>query len=237
MKILDIEGIEIFNSVYEYLDSNMYLFFPSESEAILVDPHVDKEFLSIIQKKKVQKTYIFLTHEHTDHTSGIYWYQENLECEIICQSSCAEYISNKRKMRPLLTYLILEEKDRLEGTSQLEKFKKEFIVHTYEADVTYDDNLRFRIGEIEVLFEHIPGHSMGSSLILLNGKIAFTGDSLLKEIPVITRFPASNHNQYIEYTLPILSSLDPEMIILPGHGEPFYLKEMIVEGKLNIEYK
>ena len=237
MKVLNIEGIEIFNSVYEYLDSNMYLLFPTDCEAILIDPHVDKEFLSIIEEKKVKKTYIFLTHEHTDHTSGIYWYQENLDCEIICQSMCAEYISNKRKMRPLLTYLILEEKDRLEGTFQLEKFKKEYSHRTYEADVTYDENLRIKIGDMDVLFEHIPGHSMGSSLITLKGKIAFTGDSLLRENPVITRFPGSNHQLYIERTLPKLSSLYPEIYILPGHGELFRLKEMMTDGKLHIEYK
>lgn len=237
MRVLNISGIEVFNSVYEYLDSNMYVFFPCEGTAIIIDPHKDEDCLSLLRQRKTRKVIIILTHEHTDHTSGIYWYQEEFESELICQKECAAYLSNKRSMRPLLTYLILEEKDHNEGTHLLEKFKGEYVVRTYEADKTFIEQSEFQIGVFDFHLEHIPGHSKGSSLIIMNKAIAFTGDSLMKVNPVITRFPGSDHNQYVEYTLPKLSALEPEMTILPGHGEPFVLKELIVNGKLNIEYR
>ena len=100
MKVTNIAGIEIFSSVYEYLDSNMYVFFPSDGEAIIVDPHVDAESLTLLKKKEVKRIYIILTHEHTDHTSGIYWYQEHFNSQIICQKECSAHIANKRAMRP-----------------------------------------------------------------------------------------------------------------------------------------
>ena len=237
MNSFNIDGIEIFNSVYEYLDSNMYLFFPTESESVLIDPHISQDILSIIQKKGTKKIYIILTHEHTDHTSGVYWYQGKLSCEIVCQKNCAAYILEKQKRLPILISFILEERDRTNGTHFLDKFKNEYIPRSYTTDKSFEDSLDLKIGECLLHLVSIPGHSKGSSLIIVNDTFAFTGDSLMKDNPVITRFPGSNHSQYIEHTLPILSSLNPEMIILPGHGEPFYLKEMIVEGKLNIEYK
>lgn len=237
MRVLNICGVEIFSSVYEYLDSNMYVFFPCERTAIIIDPHKDEDCLGLLKQRKTKRVVIILTHEHTDHTSGLYWFQERFECELICQKECAAYLSNKRSMRPLLTYLILEEKDHREGTHLLEKFKKEYVIRTYEADKTFNEHFEFRVGNFDVLLKHIPGHSKGSSMIVINSTIVFTGDSLMKVNPVITRFPGSDHNQYIENTLPKLSALNPEMTILPGHGNPFVLKELVVNGKLNIEYK
>lgn len=237
MNVTNIAGIEIFNSIYEYLDSNMYVIFPCEGEAIIVDPHVDTECLSLLKERKVSRVFIILTHEHTDHTSGIYWYHSYFESKLICQKNCAVHISDIKKMRPLLISFVLEEHDRENGTHYLEKFKSEYCIRTYKPDITFDNSYYFTIGCMNLHFVHIPGHSKGSTLIVVNDKIAFTGDSLMRFNPVITRFPGSDHKLYIEYTLPILSSLPKEIVILPGHGDTFPLNELIVDGKLNIDYK
>lgn len=237
MNVTNIAGIEIFCSVYEYLDSNMYVFFPCAGEAVIVDPHVDAECLSLLKGRKVSRVDIILTHEHTDHTSGIYSYQAQFDSHIICQKECAVHIANKRAMRPLLTYLILEERDQVNGTHLFEKFKEEYVIHTYQAEQTFEECYDIRIGDVKIHFVHIPGHSKGSTLIIVNNKIAFTGDSLMRVNPVITRFPGSDHKLYVEYALPILSSLPEEMVILPGHGDSFLMKELIIDGKLNIDYK
>jgi len=237
MNVTHIAGIEIFSSVYEYLDSNMYVFFPCEGEAIIVDPHVDAECLALLKEREVGKVFIILTHEHTDHTSGVYWYQSYFESKLICQKNCAIHISDIRRMRPLLISFVLEEHDRENGTHYLEKFKSEYCIRSYKPDITFDDLYYITIGRLNLHFAHIPGHSKGSALIVVNDKLAFTGDSLMRVNPVITRFPGSDHKLYVEYTLPILSNLPEEMVIFPGHGEAFSLKELIVDGKLNIDYK
>lgn len=236
MKVFNIAGIEIFSSIYEYLDSNMYVLLTCDEEAVIIDPHIDEACLSLLKKKNIKRINIILTHEHTDHTSGIFWYQERFDCQIICQKECAVFISDKRRMRPLLIMFTLEEHDRMDGTNRLEQFKKDYVIRTYQANIEYDKSYDYTIGGYNFHFEHIPGHSKGSSLIVLNNKIAFTGDSLMKANPVITRFPGSNHQLYVEYTLPILSSLSNEIEVLPGHGEPFSIKDMMVDGNLNIDY-
>ncbi len=237
MKVFHIDGIEVLNSIYEYLDSNMYLLFPCEGKAIIVDPHKSVECSDLLRERGVNDVIIILTHEHSDHTSGIYWYQEQFDCKLICQKFCATHISKERAMRPILISFILEEQDREKGTHQLQKFKEDYSIHTYTADITFDESYDYRIGELRIHLEHIPGHSNGSSLIIINNAFAFTGDSLMRENPVITRFPGSNHNLYLEKTLPKLANLDSQMVIFPGHGVPFEMKDMIVNGTLHIDYK
>ena len=68
-------------------------------------------------------------------------------------------------------------------------------------------------------FHHIPGHSQGSCCILLNNKVLFTGDSLLAEYPVITRFPGGSSKDYKNISLPFLKSLNPNLVVYPGHGK------------------
>ena len=53
----------------------------------------------------------------------------------------------------------------------------------------------------------------------------FTGDTLLGDNAAITRFPGGNTNDYKHIALPYLRSLDKNLIVMPGHGEPFVLSD------------
>ena len=70
-----------------------------------------------------------------------------------------------------------------------------------------------------------PGHSEGSSCYNLFGQMVFTGDSLLQNNAAILRFPESNKEDYYHITRPFLQSLPIDTIIMPGHGDPFMLKD------------
>ena len=58
-----------------------------------------------------------------------------------------------------------------------------------------------------------------------NDKYIFTGDSLIQNTPTITRFKTSNNATYESTTRPFLKSLDKNMLVFPGHGEPFKISE------------
>jgi len=61
---------------------------------------------------------------------------------------------------------------------------------------------------------------------------------LLKDIPIITRFPGSSQSDYEQITLPILrKKLRNNMTLFPGHGNPFIVNEIIKEGKLNVQFR
>lgn len=237
MNKLPFSDIELYSSVYDFIDSNMYLLI-SNNEALIIDPHKNEQATELFKRNKIQKVVIMLTHEHSDHISGIWWYIENFECKIICSEKCEKKISCKKSTRPMLLAFKIEEEDRKNGTNNLEQFNNEFVWTTYEADITYEKSMHYSWQNHEFEFYAIRGHSEGSSLIILDKKYAFTGDSLLKKYPIIVSFPKGNRKTYIDETLPLFEkTLNPDMTIFPGHGEPFALKDIMSDGKIKVEIR
>lgn len=239
MKLEEIRLGEVFLflSVYQYINSNMYVLL-ADNEALILDPHKNEELTDLLNSRGINKATILLTHEHHDHTSGVYWYQENFKSKLVCQQNAAECISKKQYLRPTLIAFLLGEEDQVNGTHTYDEFKRSFEPRQYYADITYSEQYAFNWHGHNLKFYHIPGHSAGSSLIVLDGKCAFTGDSLLKDLSIITRFPGSNKQEYLNKTLPLLYRvLLPEMTILPGHGKPFILNEIMENNQINVQFR
>lgn len=235
MDLFHVDGLTVYRSVYKYINSNMYILV-EDDRALVIDPHEDVEAIGLLEK--VKNIVILLTHEHTDHTSGIYWFQQRFPCNLICTKNCSDYISMEENRRPILISFILEEQDRLNGTNLLEEFKKQYVPHTHKADITFEDSLVEPWGGHRLEFFKVLGHSTGSCGIILDNKIAFMGDSLMKDLPIITRFPRGNKKIYINETLPFLEQkLKKEMMIMPGHGDPFLLNDIMKGGKINVEFR
>ncbi len=235
MDFFHIDDLTIYRSVYKYINSNMYILV-EEDRALVVDPHEDVDAISLLEK--VKNVIILLTHEHTDHTSGIYWFQQKFPSKLICTKKCSDYISLEGNRRPILISFILEEQDRLNGTNLLEEFKKQYVPQTYKADITFEDSLIEQWGSHKLEFFKVLGHSPGSCGIIFDNKIAFMGDSLMKDLPIITRFPRGNKKVYINETLPFLEQkLKEDMMIMPGHGNPFLLSDIMKGGKINVEFR
>ena len=229
--------ITLLHSVYEHINSNMYVLL-AEDEALIIDPHKNEELTDLIQNKGIERVTILLTHEHHDHTTGVYWYQDNFESTLICQRNAAGYIARKQYLRPTLIAFILGEEDHINGTNIYDEFKKSFVPRQYYADIAFAEQYTLNWKNYHFLFYHIPGHSAGSSLIILNGNYAFTGDSLLKDLPIIIRFPGSNKEDYLSTTYPLLSRvLLPDTTILPGHGKPFVLKEIMNNNQIYVQFR
>ena len=229
MNEIRLGGVVLLTSVYEHINSNMYVLL-ADDESFIIDPHKNVNLTELLKSKGISKVTILLTHEHHDHTTGVYWYQENFESTLICQQNAAEYIA--------LIAFILGEEDHIKGTHLYDEFKKSFVPRQYFADITFTDQYTLNWKGHQFVFYHIPGHSAGSSLIILNGKFAFTGDSLLKDLPIIIRFPGSNKEDYLSTTYPLLSRLlKPDMTILPGHGRPFALKEIMNNNHIYVQFR
>lgn len=229
--------ITLLHSVYEHINSNMYVLL-AENEALIIDPHKNEELTDLLKDKGIKRVTILLTHEHHDHTTGVYWYQEQFESILICQHNAAEYIARRQYLRPTLIAFILGEEDRINGTHVYDDFKKSFVPKQYYANITYEEEYTLNWHNYIFQFYYIPGHSQGSGLIVMNGQYVFTGDSLLKDLPIIIRFPGSSKADYESITMPLLSRLlTSEMTILPGHGAPFVLKEIMENNKIYVQFR
>ncbi|RAX51902.1 hypothetical protein CCY99_08055 [Helicobacter sp. 16-1353] len=231
ISIYNIENLSIYRFVFRYIDSNMYVIIEN-NEALIIDPHFSKSMQKLLYENQIKNILVLLTHEHYDHICGIDWLSKHFNITLICQKACAKSIL--KNTRPLLISFILEERDRLNGTNNLEHFNKEYKAFSYNADIIFDDKFFYKWQNHHLAFYATPGHSFGSCCIVFDDKIIFSGDSLFKDIPIITRFPGGNTKDYKNITIPFLESLDRNLIVLSGHKESFRLIDVFLGEKINV---
>ena len=221
------QSLKVFTS--PYIGENMYVVLKN-TQALAIDPNDSEDALDFLKKNGVQDVTVFLTHEHPDHTCGVPVLKQNFKTKLICQQLCAEYIADKNNNRPIILELILRFQDEKNGTNTAETYP--YPKHEYACvpDLIFEENLIYDWQGEHFVFHYTPGHSKGSCCIVWNDNAVFTGDSCLKNMPVITRFPRGSTKHYNTITKPYLDSLNDEMIVLPGHGQIFSMKEIRVKA-------
>ena len=104
-----------------------------------------------------------------------------------------------------------------------------YSVHVTSQDAamlpSYDEILQdddvIRVGRLKLHTIHTPGHTPGSMCFLIEGSpVLFSGDTLFPGGPGNTSFEGGNFEQIIKSIDDrLFAKLDPETIILPGHGD------------------
>lgn len=204
------------------IPSNCYVISNKiNNSCIIVDPGTQdcKELLSVLQQEYLIPEFIILTHEHIDHTIGIYELLKHYKAKIICSSDCNNNINS-------LKY-------NLNGYS--EKYEKNINMPT--ADILLEDvNYLLQWSEYSIYFYKAEGHSKGS-IIFNIGNNLFTGDTLLKGHRTNTSFPGASKEKLIITFKKILSLFDKQITIVhSGHNKDFYLCELEENIKDQIEY-
>lgn len=223
MDLFQYRGILVYRSIYSPVNSNMFVLI-SGCDAVVFDPNENEELLQLLQDKQVEHVHILLTHGHYDHISGVLWLKDHTKADIYCQEKCADRLANSKRPLSRLVALILADQDRKDGGHRYQDFKASYKPFTIEADKTFEKEDYLRFGELEFKVTSTPGHSEGSACYILNSKLVFTGDTLLHNTPVITKFPGGNPDDYNKIALPYLQSLDKKLIVMPGHGDPFRIE-------------
>ena len=216
--------LPIYRFRYEPVDSNMF-FIPMGESGVVFDPNISEELLPLFQQYGTKSVQIILTHEHYDHTTGVEWLQSQIEAPLFCHHDCAKYISSEKGNTPRLVAMALKTKDMSDGGHRCEDFMAAYKPYILKADKTFDEKGEITIGDCTFICFSTPGHSPGSACYILDDKYIFTGDSLIQNTPTITRFRTSNSATYEGVTRPFLKSLDKNMLVFPGHGEPFKINE------------
>lgn len=218
------KDILVYRSTFAPVNTNMYVLLTGK-EAVVFDPNENEGLLHLLQEKGIEKVHILLTHEHYDHTNGVNWLVEHTGADLFCQKDCAKVIQTKKGNNPALVALVWADLDRRDGGHRYKDFKERFVPFTIKVDKTYDKEDVVSIGEFEFHVTSTPGHCPGASCYRLFDKMVFTGDSLLQNNPVILSFRESVKEDYEKIALPYLRALPKDTIIMPGHGDPFILKE------------
>lgn len=218
------QDVLVYRSVYAPVKSNMFTLI-TRNEAVVIDPNEDENLLIILEDKGVKRIHILLTHGHYDHISGVQWLKDHFDADIFCQEKCADRLMNSKRPLSRLVAMVLAAQDAEDGGHRYQDFKVSYKPFTISADITFDKEERLQIGNLEFKVTSTPGHSEGSSCYQLFDKLVFTGDTLIQDTPVILKFPGGNKEDYYSVAYPFLKSLDKESIIMPGHGDPFVLKD------------
>lgn len=214
----------VYRALFAPVKSNMYILI-SGSEAIVIDPCVSEDALRLLKEKRVNHVSILLTHEHYDHTNGVKWMQSHIASTLYCQKNCAASIAIEKRNNPTLVALVLADQDKADGGNRYKDFRKNFEPYSLIADVTFGNKVEWTLGGFKVKGISTPGHSPGSCFYFINEKVAFSGDSLLEDKKVILTFRNGSETDYEKITRPYLKSLDKDIMLLPGHGEPFMVKD------------
>lgn len=218
------KDILVYRSVYAPVKSNMYIMLTDE-EAIVLDPNVNEELLQLLERNKIIKVHILLTHGHYDHISGVMWLKDFFPSMVYCQERCSVRLASSKRPLARMVALVLATEDKKDGGHRYQDFKASYKPFTIEADKTFEKEDMLEIGKFRFKVTSTPGHSEGSACYILNDLLVFTGDTLLLDSNIITTFPGGNKDDYEKITLPYLQSLDKKLIVMPGHGNPFVLRE------------
>lgn len=218
------EDVLVYRSIFAPVNTNMFVLLTGK-EAVVFDPNENNELLLLLEKKGIEKVHILLTHEHYDHTNGVNWLVKHTKADLYCQKDCAKVIQTKKGNNPALVALVCADMDRQDGGHRYKFFKERFKPYTIKVDKTFDKEDTLVIGELEFKVTSTPGHCPGATCYKLFDKMVFTGDTLLLNDPVILSFRESVKEDYEKIALPYLRSLAKDTIIMPGHGDPFVLKE------------
>lgn len=182
--------------------------------AVVIDPFEDTspaEGLAI--------DYILLTHEHYDHISGVRLWKERTGASVLCSRACAENIRNPKKNLASHFTDFCE----LQTWIALEEIPASDPLYVCSADEVFEDEKRLSwCGHDFELFE-IPGHSMGSIGIMLDGTDFFSGDSLMENLAIELRFPGGSRKKWKEIGSRRIAALPEGIRVWPGHFGSFIL--------------
>jgi glyoxylase-like metal-dependent hydrolase (beta-lactamase superfamily II) len=160
----------------------------------------------------------FLTHEHYDHIYCVNELKTEYGFPIACGENAKEGLLNptlnmSRYMELLKQYIPF-------GTGEAVSCD-----YSCKADRLLKDGETIIWQNHKLFIKETPGHSKGSICILLDDQYLFSGDTIFKDYPTATRLPGGSTKAFNTITETWLNSLPQDIMVYPGHTEPFRLIE------------
>lgn len=212
-------------------ETNMYFITDWLSRrSILVDPSDAEQATDYLRGHDLHLDYMLLTHEHYDHICALNEMRNRYSAPVISSKPCSDAIQNPGKNLSRVFNLVLAFKaDKARGQEPEQKNEASTDIHIVPyraeaADITFQGELVVNWKEHEIRIWEAPGHSKGSVLIVIDGDLLFSGDTLSWDYELITSFPGGSRKEYQHVTQPLLMNMESHMEVYPGHGQNFQMK-------------
>lgn len=182
-------------------EENCYLYAcPETREAVIIDPGDEPEkILATIQELKLIPKYILNTHGHIDHICAIDAISEVYPVPLAIHPADV----------PLYTDKITAQEYGL--TAPLVKRKPDILLQE-------GDKISFGTLTLDIL--HTPGHTPGGICLISQPYCVFSGDTLFYRSIGRTDLAGGSYEQIEQSIRSKLYTLDDDLVVFPGHGQP-----------------
>ncbi len=178
--------------------ANSYIIYDqAKGNAAVIDPGGNGEdILNGITSRNLELKYILLTHGHFDHIDAVGWLKDKTGAKVAIHKDDAS--------------CLVDSSINLSHSLGRESVQP-------QADLLLNHGDTIRIGDIELIVIHTPGHSLGSISLLADNAV-FTGDTLFRGSIGRTDFLGGSMGQILNSIKNKLLVLDDNTIVYPGHG-------------------
>ncbi len=172
-------------------------------EGVLIDPGDEVEdLLAVVERERLVIKYIFLTHAHVDHVSGVARAKHVLGAPVGLHRD--DLFLYEKAVQQGLAFGI-----RVEPPPPVDFF--------------YDSSEPYRFGTYEVRVHHTPGHCPGGVCLQVGrageaGKQLFVGDTLFAGSIGRTDLPGGDYETLLRSIREVLFAFGDDAVVYPGHG-------------------
>ena len=201
-----------------YYQTNCWIIAPSVgSECIVVDPGIAIPSLNpaineVLERHSLRVGGVVITHGHLDHTfSLISKIKDYVGVDCFVHEADRDLLAfPERAMGPQSQVLVEELKSASVLTDGFQEPDSTFSVR---------DGEKVKLGEMNAVFHHAPGHTPGSVLIVINDEIVVSGDVLFKGSIGRTDLPRGSLSDMERTLREKICTLPPDLRVLTGHGD------------------
>ena len=152
----------------------------------------------VIQQENLKPTHLLLTHQHFDHTEDVEALM-NMGVQVLMHSAYDEALIRQKEAR--------------------ENWGLPINIKPFTADTLLEGKSSIEISGLEIVIDHIPGHSPDSVTFYLPSLgVVFAGDTLMEGSIGRTDLPGGSHSTLIEGIKEKLYALPEDTVVCAGHG-------------------
>lgn len=184
---------------------NTYIVWDEETlESIIIDPGCsndseENQLISFIEEKSLKIKYLINTHCHIDHVLGNKFVKEKYNCDFYAPELDIPLLDNV--------------------TEQAKMFGMQ-IEPSPHPEYFITEDLKLKIGAIELGFIFTPGHTPGEYCILFESeKICISGDVLFLEGIGRTDLWGGDYETLLNSIRNKMFTLNEAYSVFPGHGD------------------
>ena len=187
-------------------EENCYLFAcPHTKEAVIIDPGDEPErILAQIKELQLIPRYILNTHGHIDHICAI--------------DAVSQVYPVPLAIHPADVPMYTDERSAT-------MFGRKAPLVKRKPDILLQEGQHITFGTLSLEVLHTPGHTPGGVCLVCPTYCVFSGDTLFYRSIGRTDLPGGNYEQIVASIRTKLYTLDDDLAVFPGHGEPTTIEE------------